>query len=575
MTPVPPEITVLDAFPDKATYLPGQSATINVVLRNGGTMPFAGQLAADLMYLTAKVADVRAPIAVAGGQTLTATVTLRPPADDFRGYGVDVRVLDSAGAPVATASTALDMLSNWALAPRYGFFADFAANEPDTAARAAALSKYHINVVQYYDWMWRHYELLPPSSEDQFVDGMGRRLSLKTVKDKIALAHQHNMAALAYGAVYGAEPEYFTKHQDWALFKADGTPESIERLFYVMNIAPGSPWNDVIVGEYVKAVADLEFDGIHMDQYGFPKVAHVGGKDGPVVDVGKAFGPLIDRSAAAVRQVRPGAQVIFNNVNDWPTELTAARDQAAVYIEVWPPHDSYYDLQRLIVRGKEAAGGKKQVILAAYMTPLCLTKDKPEKIPQAEEGTRLTSAAIYANGGFHLLLGEQNGALCDPYYPKYATLRAEFVPVMRAYYDFTVRYENWLADPRLELLPYEAVGADGRVRLGIENYSSKPRPDLVWAIAREAPGTLTLSLVNMVGLNNYLWNAVHEPPTPQEHIPVTLQVVAPVQSVVLASPDTDGGRAQALDFQAQGNAVTFTVPRLDRWDLVIVTMGEE
>jgi hypothetical protein len=72
MTPVPPEITVLDAFPDKATYLPGQSATINVVLRNGGTMPFAGQLAADLMYLTAKVADVRAPIAVAGGHLATA-----------------------------------------------------------------------------------------------------------------------------------------------------------------------------------------------------------------------------------------------------------------------------------------------------------------------------------------------------------------------------------------------------------------------------------------------------------------------------------------------------------------------
>jgi dextranase len=58
-------------------------------------------------------------------------------------------------------------------------------------------------------------------------------------------------------------------------------------------------------------------------------------------------------------------------------------------------------------------------------------------------------------GGFHLLLGEANGAVCDPQYPKYATLRPEFVPVMRAYYDFTVRYENWLFDLSLALLPAE------------------------------------------------------------------------------------------------------------------------
>jgi len=316
-----------------------------------------------------------------------------------------------------------------------------------------------------------------------------------------------------------------------------------------------------------------------MDQYGFPKQAHVGGKAGPAVDVADAFGPLIDRSAEAVAAAKPGTQVIFNNVNDWPTELTAARDQAAVYIEVWPPNDTYYDLQRLIVRGKAAAGGAKQVILAAYISPFCLTKDRPEKVPQAEEAARLASAAIYANGGFHLLLGERDGALCDPYYPKYATMRPEFAAVMREYYDFVVRYENWLADPRLELLPYGDVGEAGRVRLGIENYSSKPRQGSVWVIAREAPGYATVSLVNLVGVNNTLWNVLHEPRAPQRApqrgpqrgIPVTMQISGPVESVMLATPDANAGRPQALAFQTAGDRITFTVPALDRWDLVIVT----
>lgn len=568
---MPPAIKIRDVYPDKATYRPGQHATILVALDNRGPDPFAGWLAADLMHLTKRLGEATTAVSVRAGGTITAGLALELPSDDFTGYGVDVRLRDERGTELALVSTGLDVLSNWALAPRYGFFADFRSSEADTAARTTALARYHINVVQFYDWMWRHYALLPPSGQDQFVDGMGRRLSLTTVKNKIAQAHRLNMAALAYGAVYGAEPEYFETHQDWALYKADGAPESIEKLFYIMNIAPGSPWNEVIVLEYVKAVTEMDFDGIHMDQYGFPKQAHLGGKDGPLVDVGAAFAPLIERSAAAVAAARPGGQVIFNNVNDWPTPLTAPAHQAAVYVEVWPPNDTYYDLQRLIEDGKRAAGNQKQVILAAYIAPLCLTRDDAEKMPQAEEAARLAAATIFANGGFHLLMGERDGALCDAYYPKYAPLRPEFAAVMRGYYDFFVRYENWLVDPRLELLPAAAVGGEGKVRLGGDRaYGSRPQQDATWVIAREAPGLLTLSLLNLAGQTNTLWNALHTAPTPQVDIPVSLRTAAVVRSVTFASPDRDGGRPQPLAFQTERNRVTFTIPYLDRWDLVIV-----
>jgi len=95
----------------------------------------------------------------------------------------------------------------------------------------------------------------------------------------------------------------------------------------------------------------------------------------------------------------------------------------------------------------------------------------------------------------------------------------------------------------------------------------------VWVIAREAPGYATLSLVNLVGVNNTLWNVLHEPPKPQRGIPVTMRASGPVESVVLTTPDADAGRPLALDFQTEGDQITFTVPALDRWDLVIVTYG--
>ncbi len=571
-------MSIVDLFTDKATYLPNQPAAISAVMRNTGPDPFTGNLRVELRYLTATVTYAQSPFTLAAGETLTTTTVLQPPAQSFRGYGVDISVLDGADKPVATRSTALDVLSHWSQAPRYGFFSDFGPDQTDAAQRAETLSRYHVNVVQFYDWMWRHYELLPPTEE--FTDALGRHISLDVVKAKIAKAHAHNMAALAYGAVYGAEPEFYVKHKDWALYRVDGQPESLADLFYIMDITPGSPWTDQIVNEFARTVTELDFDGIHMDQYGFPKAARAGSGDGPVVDLTMAFPPLIDRTAATVAQAKPqaqpssSAQVIFNNVNDWPTELTAPRNQAAVYIEVWPPHDYYVDLQTLIERARKFAERRKQVILAAYMTPLCLTKDLPDKVAGAEEGTAMTSAVIAANGGFHLLMGEDNGALCDPYYPKYATLRPEFVPVMRAYTDFAVRYENWLSDPSFVLMANSAVGPDGVVQLGTNEYGAKPKQGTIWVIARTKPDVMTVSLINLVGKRNTLWNTLHEPSTPLSDIPVTIKTDKPVSAVTLASPDQADGRPQPLAFRVESGTLSFTVPALARWDLVVVSFGQ-
>lgn len=564
---------IIDLYPDRATYRPGQNAQIRVQLRNAGPTDFSGLVIARLVSLDQVIGEHQVHAHLPADTTQVLSVPLALPAEDFRGYGVDVCVQDANQRTIAEASTALDVLSSWVLAPRYGFFADFAPGELDSAERAAELSKYHINVVQFYDWMYRHYQLLPPPGQEVFVDALGRRLSMDTVRAKIEAAHEHNMAALAYGAIYGAEPEYFAQHPEQALYKSSGEPESIERLFYIMDIRRGSPWHRRILEEFRLVVTELPFDGIHLDQYGFPKVAHVGGPHGPQVFLDDLFPPFIEDAAAVVAAARPGAKVIFNNVNDWPTEKTATTNQAAVYIEVWPPHDTYSDLRHLILKAKASAFSEKQVILAAYITPLCMARENPDILPQAEQAARLASAAVFASGGFHLLPGERNGALCDPYYPKYNTLRPEFVPIMRSLYDFAVRYENYLFDPRLVDTSdqVETYRVEGR------RFGPNALKDSVWTIRRERPGLVTLSLINLIGQPHNYWDLPHPPPVALTNLAVTMTTAQPVQTMYLASPDRAGGRAERLDFiitEWNGRqAVRFTVPELEAWDLLILLLA--
>ncbi len=65
------------------------------------------------------------------------------------------------------------------------------------------------------------------------------------------------------------------------------------------------------------------------------------------------------------------------------------------------------------------------------MSPLLHAK--PEMLESAEAATRLTTATIFATGGFHLLMGEGDGALDDPSCPRYATLRPEFASITRVW----------------------------------------------------------------------------------------------------------------------------------------------
>lgn len=258
---------------------------------------------------------------------------------------------------------------------------------------------------------------------------------------------------------------------------------------------------------------------------------------------------------------------MINAVDNWPIETVAPTTQDATYIEVWPPYESYSDLQTLILEARRLAPAK-QVILAAYLTPLLGAIG--DALAPAEAATRLASAAIWANGGFHLLLGERNGALCDPYYPKYATLMPPFAQVMRRYYDFVVRYENVLSDRRLVTV----AGARGIDAVRVSGAPASPfgAPGQVWTIARDMPGLRAVSLINLSGASSDHWNVPQSTLPPLHNLEVELRVEGHARAIFAASPDGDPA-PRSLPFQiADRDGATWArviLPRLNYWSLIV------
>ena len=206
---------------------------------------------------------------------------VRLPETPRHGYGLRLRVDGDGSAGDCTASAAVEALAGWWESPRHAAITDYA--DDDATRRATrALAHWHVTVVQHYDWMWRHYRYRPPRHAGDFVDTLGRRVSHDAVRAAIEAGHDIGIASLAYGSVYGAEAEYVDRHPDERLFDETGKPLSLGGVFFINDLRPGSPWRRRLLQEYVRAVTDFAFDGIHMDTYGPPHAAFAA--DGEAID---------------------------------------------------------------------------------------------------------------------------------------------------------------------------------------------------------------------------------------------------------------------------------------------------
>jgi dextranase len=537
---------LLDVVPDKSFYRPGETVTLTITANVGSGAEV------DVVYLNQTITTLRGSVDTGGEIVLT----YNPPMVTPRGYGVDVRLLDANSTILATASTAFDVLDRWTQAPRYGFLSEFQPGRDNVDETMDWNVRYHVNGLQFYDWQYRHEALLPPS--DLYADVLGRQLSQETVTGLIEAAHAHNIAAMPYTAIYGASWTFYEQHPDWALFQYPGHPYAFgENFLAIMDPTPGTPWAEHLLGEYRRVLEETAFDGIHIDQYGAPMVGLNSNVERVRLD--EVFPAFIDQTAQLVEQHR-GAEgaVIFNAVRNWPVETVAPSQQDAVYVEVWEPYRELIDLHRIVVEAQRLGGGKP-VIIAAYI--------HPDNI----HNVRLSTALIFASGGYHLELGEPQAMLADPYFPNFARMNEDTQTAMRRYHDFLVRYENRLAlgtqDATQDRI--DAVQIDGLVT------HSRRGHDQVAVVVRHGEGFESFSLINLQGLPHGYWDdPLPAGPTPQTNLGLRIYVPYAVTQVWAASPDNDNLAAQPLAFTTgtddTGSYINFTLPCLDYWQMIVL-----
>jgi dextranase len=540
---------------DKSFYKPGDTIHLTMELNAEVSGPAEVSLTANITYLVETVQVIEQSLMLKNGvQEIQLSWT--PPQTAPRGYGIDFRFTSDRGELLASTSTAFDVLERWTQAPRYGFLSDFQPGRPDIFGTLASLNHYHLNALQFYDWMYRHDQFL--TDQDPYKDPLGRTLSRNTVDALINSAHSYNISSMAYTAVYASSLEFFHQHPDWALLGPDGNPLMFgENFLAYMDPRPGSPWTRHLLDQFDQILNKTSFDGIHLDQYGDPKVGY--DQDGLPYRLDQPLAELINATHEHVKALRPNGAVVFNAVTNWPIEAVAPSDEDIVYIEVWPPYKWFSELGQLVVQAQNLSNGKA-VVIAAYISPAL------------EHNVRLADAVIFSSGGGHIELGEKDAMLADAYFPRYEQMPLQLSQTMVRYYDFAIRYENVIGPSTQD--------ATGEYRNRIEIGGAALNPSIlsntILPIVRQSPNRTAISLINLLGVESPDWNdPILEAPTPLGTTPVRITgVQGQARQIWVASPDDLDGSLHPLVFVQSQGQIEFQLPGLSYWDMILVEWGK-
>ena len=159
----------------------------------------------------------------------------------------------------------------------------------DPSGLADTVRRLHLTDVQFYDWAYRHADLL--GGGDEYDDALGQTVSLDTVRELASAVQDAGARALGYAAVYGVGPAEWSRWKGHALVDGVGDAYALGDFLFIVD--PAAPaWLAHFTQELAASIQAVGFDGFHLDQYGYPK--HARRADGTIVDV-----------AAIIRRAHP------------------------------------------------------------------------------------------------------------------------------------------------------------------------------------------------------------------------------------------------------------------------------
>lgn len=563
---------VMTCYTDKSMYAPNETACVYVEAIPQG----AQQLRITLNHLEQQVMMLESEPAD--------QVLVQLPEPDGTGYLLEIEALGNDQDVLAKTYTAIDVSSSWTKFPRYGYVWDYSV-VANAEEKIAAMSRYHINGVQFYDWQYRHHQ---PVSEDltSWKDWSGRTIYGDVVRDYLSAAHEKGMACMAYNMIYAANQTYLTDgfgvSPDWRLVKANGEdftsemngllgPVGVLQYFNPLNL----DWQQYVFSQEQQVFQAFDFDGWHGDTIGEngrmrtasgePLGYDKNGK--PIYLVKDCYTQFLNAAKAAIAP----KYLAFNPVGAQGIENVNISDVDVLYTEFWPwdkdadglAYDSYFSIHKAIQNASEQSGGKS-LIVAAYVN---YRNPKSRFNPAA---VRMMDCVVFASGGARIELGNGDNMLSDEYFPSDTKkrMKGDLPQAVLRLYDFMVAYENLLRDgqhpvTRNVQLENVSVSADGK-------------SDTVWCFAKADESTEIYHFINLTGTDNG-WRdekQTKKEPVTQENLQSRLYTDFPVQTVYMASPDQQDIAPQQLSFvsgeDSNGCYIKFTQPILAYWNMIFL-----
>jgi len=548
--------TVVNISTNKAAYMPGST----VFFKIDKDLP-AGTVI-SYKYLNKEV----------DSQTLTGTSwKWTPPMQDFAGYMVQLSGNEN-GKNKIYGCIAVDVSSDPARFPRNGFLSEYGQMTSDQINTVMSyLNRLHMNWIQFQDWEWKHHLPLAGTPQDpapSWKDIANRTNYKSTVQGYIQSAKSFNMKTLSYNLCYGALDDAAADgvSEEWYLFSdKDHLNKDVFKLpsppfkswIYFVNPADKG-WQNYLIGRNDDMYKVYDFDGYQIDQVG-NRDKTLYDYNGNVVDLAATFNPFIN----AMKAGDPGKRLVMNAVNQYGQEGIATSPVDFLYSEVWAPNEGYSDLARIIADNNTLSNNTKQTVLAAYMDYNLAQSPGYFNTP----GVLLTDAVIFSFGGAHLELGDH--MLGKEYFPNdNLQMRPDLKAAMIHYYDFLTAYQNLLRGGGTFNNPSVTSG-DQNIKLN----NWPPVTGAISVIGKEIGNRQVIHFINFANASSLQWrDADGKQPLPTifTDCRLNLQTTKKIKNMWFASPDINEGASQNISFNQSDNGITFTLPSLQYWDMVVI-----
>lgn len=387
---------ITDVYTDKASYEPADVVGITVEISNETGTEATETLTTRIYHLNTLLQTYSTPVTVAANATVSAQVDWTSPETDFQGYLIKAEL---SGGDYLT--TGVDVSSDFTRYPRYGYTVDFPVGETSQTSKELMVElqkDYNINLVQYYDWMYRH-ELNFPESGSTWVDLFGNTISEDSIKNRIDAGHEVNQRAMAYQMAYMVREGYenYGVSKEWGLYRNKdyntsynpsdlATINNLDQLNFPLEGNPGpilltmnpenAEWQNYMTDQYIFAINRLDFDGIQIDQMGnFWGDINKYDYWGNYVDLGKTFSSFVNQAKKNLSSNNSGQDYVTMNIVNGATldkdnfstwDIVNNADTDFQFSELWENSSTYNSLKNYIEWQRTASQGKTMV-LAAYM----------------------------------------------------------------------------------------------------------------------------------------------------------------------------------------------------------------